>query len=548
MSPSRKLELYRGSAYSKKHGSRRQRQDATKRFGTFDIETDPFLHDRVPEPFCCAIYTGSNYEEWWGRDCIARMCEWMRENPGSYYAHNGGKFDFHYLLDYADPHTIKILNGRIARMKMGESTLTDSFLLMPFSLDTYQKMDIDYSKFEADTRQGNKREILQYLYTDCVNLYNLLRGFHETVGNHMTIGSAAFAKLKSIGIDPPKCDEAHDDLFREFYFGGRTQAFKMGHHKNVDLQYIDINSAYPWAMLDSHPWGPSYKMRRKEPKRLGPCFVIFTGRSRGALPVRNPDTGRIEYEDVQGEFKCTGWELIAGLETGTLSIQKIKAIFEPCAVQSFGDYVNEVYAMRQEAKRAGDRIRELAFKYLLNSAYGKFATNPRDFKDFQVLAANDRAEGTEWEFQCDLGEQWNLSLWSRPSQQWWSGFYDVATAASITGKVRAYLWQSICQGEPWYCDTDSIIGHGYRFPESDQLGQWASEGNVTEIAIAGRKNYAAKVGKDTWKIASKGSILDAADVIEIATGKIHTYRQEAPTFRVNGGATFTTRRIRRTEL
>ena len=37
-------------------------------------------------------------------------------------------------------------------------------------------------------------------------------------------------------------------------------------------------------------------------------------------------------------------------------------------------------------------------------------------------------------------------------------FFNLATAASITGFVRAKLWRAICECDrPFYCDTDSLI-------------------------------------------------------------------------------------------
>ena len=76
-------------------------------------------------------------------------------------------------------------------------------------------------------------------------------------------------------------------------------------------------------------------------------------------------------------------------------------------------------------------------------------------------------------------------------------FYNIATAASITGAARSVLMRAIADAvDPIYCDTDSIICRrlGPNQTLSDtELGAWKVESTFDELLICGRKTYGAKV-------------------------------------------------------
>ena len=112
-----------------------------RKFGTADCETDPFLFGRVPEPLIWGFYDEEGFKYFYD---TKEFLEYIREYDGIIYMHNGGKFDFYFLLDDLDPQeTIMIINGRIAKMKIGKCEVRDSFLLLPVPLSAYQKDEID---------------------------------------------------------------------------------------------------------------------------------------------------------------------------------------------------------------------------------------------------------------------------------------------------------------------------------------------------------------------------------------------------------------------
>lgn len=139
-----------------------------------------------------------------------------------------------------------------------------------------------------------------------------------------------------------------------------------------------------------------------------------------------------------------------------------------------------------------------------------------------------------------------------------SDFLNAATAASITGFVRAYLMRHIDALEKagaviLYCDTDSIVyqldkpleEHPVKFGK--KLGEWGYEGRFSHGAIAGKKLYAfhkdeatyaeacAKAKKNgaeemptPWKKANKGVKLEAEQIMAIARGEKIRWEADAP--------------------
>lgn len=509
-----------------------------------DFETDPFLYGRVPKPFAGCLYkSDSDHVLIWADDCAKQLADILRKMKRCrVYAHNGGKFDFHYLLPYANRSRIKIINGRVAEMTIGKAILTDSWLLVPIALDEYRKTVIDYKKFEADKRELNRPEIESYLLDDCRDLLELVTGFHKIVGQKLTIGQAAFSYLKKTGVVIPKLTEAHDARFRPFYFGGRCEVFKPGvtDVPRGTLYNLDINSAYPWAMLDSHPTGSEYVSRGTLPEFAGPWFAHVIAHNDGVLCKREKTglTFNVEY----GEFFATGWEIVAGLDTGKLRIDKVLNVLVPENEINFTDYVMKVKELRDDAKQRGDKIGNLAYKFLHNSAYGKYATDPRDWREYYIDDIGEQPrEGFTHSADLDL-----LSLYEKPSYDG-EGFFDVATAASITGKVRARLFQSMqnCK-DVLYCDTDSVVCKSYnkKIDIGKELGAWKIEDTGHRMCIAGKKLYAF-YGKKGTKIASKGVRLTAEEIERIAQGDTVEHFKNAPTFNIKHGARFINRKISR---
>lgn len=545
--------------------------------------------ERIPEPFVWGYYDGEVFEYFWGEDCTQDLCEFVYDMDIVLYAHNGGKFDFFYLLPWMKREKITVINGRISQAHIGQALLKDSYNIIPIPLAAYKKDDFEYWKMEKEYREEHKKEILRYLENDCVYLYELVEAFISRFGAKLTLASAAMNTLKGIveektGKKFDKFNKYEDARYREFYYGGRCQAFVTGEVKGEHKIY-DINSAYPRAMLDEHPSPLNKQFIISNSKKLpvqGCYFAVIDAVSRGALPYRDDKDFRLSFPSDNNirRYYVTGWEIQAGLETGTLDIKKIVEWRKPRQTINFKEYVDLFYTEKVEGKESGDKIKELFAKLFLNSAYGKFALNPDEFKEYKLVNYGGypvECNNSNGHDDYELDSSWpdyGIDIYKRddPKEH---GFYNVSVAASITGWVRAYLWRAICNSDAVvYCDTDSIICRGFYCDLSDnEIGAWKYEGTTDCGYIAGRKLYAFYTGAESevnrydykylmnkykettplraakkggWKLASKGSRLLPNEIKEIAlSDSIIEWHNEAPTFSLKHGSRFVKRKIRK---
>lgn len=532
------------------------RQSKQQPIAVIDCETDPFLYGRVPEPFIWGFYNGSEYREFAE---TADVAEFLSTYKGIVFAHNGGKFDFHFLLEYLEPGSaVRVIDGRIAEARIGDCRLRDSFALLPVGLKQFEKQDFDYALLEPGRREANMPRIRDYLRSDCVNLYRFIREYLENFPLSLTLAGAAFKVWRDMAkIEIPDLGRRHYETFRPFYFGGRVQCFEIGVLKGP-FAIVDINSAYPAVMTEKHPWGGAVEHRRVfKAADAARSFVDVSGTNYGALPRRLDGPGRkVSYGTPEGEygrFQVTGREYLAGLETGTFEPDKVHTVFRFKQTIDFGEYVGHFYAMKDAATRAGNTTQRLIAKLFLNSLYGKMAANPETYRDWLV----DRFDANlNWELPKDQ-PKWrggplcggDLQLFYRPTRETMRRYYNVATGASITGAVRAFLWRSICATRrPVYCDTDSIIcADTGDLKLSPALGDWDLEGSPQTVAIAGKKLYAAwNAAGEAVKTASKGVHLTANQIAQVAQGGTVTYKRDAPTFSLKGSPDFVCRTVRAT--
>ena len=534
-----------------------------KRIAVVDSETDPFAHGFIVLPFTIGFYDGETYVDFWGDDCVVQFFDYLASKSLEgieyiIYAHNGGKFDFFFFLKYLDVgQSPLIMNGRLVKIHFGGQEFRDSFAIIPQALSAYKKDEIDYRLFTRDKRQKHRAKILAYQKTDCVYTYELIDGFHSMFGDKVTIASASLTMLHSFhGFEKIKT-AALDDRFRRFYYGGRNQCFETGvlyPRAGRKWKLIDRNSMYPAVMQDEmHPISASCDLQKTIDENTD--FACIVARNDGALPQRKEDGG-LDFTVKYGTFYATIHEIRAGIETGTLRIDRVKHAWRFHKKASFRDFVQQFYNLRLDAKANGDKVRDILYKFCLNSAYGKFALNPRKFKQWlmtvdeipEPLASDGDPKG--WVPHSQSG---NIFIWNRPAPRQ-SGFYNVATAASITGAARANLLRNLAKStRPIYCDTDSILCEEYRGEyEETKLGGWKLEATGDMAAIAGKKLYTIFSEGESIKKASKGVNLTPDEIVRVCNGTEILYQNPAPTFRLGrelcdmGDTDFVSRRVNRT--
>lgn len=202
--------------------------------------------------------------------------------------------------------------------------------------------------------------------------------------------------------------------------------------------------------------------------------------------------------------------------------------------------------------------------------YGKFGANPDEYRSYGIVPLEDK-DGAEADASLTLGRQSGPWRWAgmlgrhalmvgedpvatvteddkgrkhrvhvgNPVQ---SKFYNVATAASITGFVRAFLLRHIDKveragGGVLYCDTDSIVCTDVDVPKtfalSNKLGDWSHEGRFDRGAIAGKKLYAFHGADGKWKTATKGVRLKPEEICRVADGEEVTWESDMHQFDIH---------------
>lgn len=519
-----------------------------------DCETDPFLKGRIPRPFIWAAYNLKT-REYHTFGSAALFVLFFRERRCTVYFHNGGKFDSHYLREFFNSdEEIRIISGRIASFHIGKAEFRDSYNLIPVPLARYSKEKIDYSIMEADVRDlpENQRKIEAYLKSDCVNLANLLSAYFERYGRGMTQAGAAmnyWAKHYNDGRKP-KQSAAQFERYRPYYYGGRVECFVSGYAEKR-FKIVDRNSAYPDAMCSRHPFSPEAISLSKLPDNetdLTQCLVSLKAVSRGAFPYRL-ESGELVFprDDIPRIYDVTGWELQAAQELNAVDIHEVLAVHYFRETIDFADYINHFYFERKLAKANGDKAGDIFAKLFMNSYYGKLAANPENYHEYMLASLAKMAEhvGNGYADYHDWGDGRRL-LW-RPLPIDRHHYYNIGTAASITGYVRANLFRDLCRvREPIYCDTDSIFAVDVsRLNMGPELGQWKVELECDAYAVAGKKMYAGRSAfdqgwnkeeehfeypKGSYKHASKGVNLSADEVIRVAKGEELEYQPMVPTY------------------
>lgn len=568
----RKENALTGAERQKKH-KRKKMEEKSENIAVLDFETDPFDNEteELIFPFTACLYRESAEPVIiWNEkpnDFVDEVLAAIAALPDKFtvYAHNGGKFDFMFLL-----HRLRgevSFKGRgIMLAKVGNHELRDSFHIIPEKLAAYQKDEFDYKILKKGLRnkKGNREKIINYMVNDCRYLLDIVKTF---VGNHgfkLSIGQAAMSAMKASGYKVAQISEGEDAYLRHYYFGGRVECLAGPGVFRGEYKLYDVNSMYPDAMANfRHPIGREYEICRpinNQPNE-NTIFLDLTCKNYGALVGRTED-GETTARTGEGRFKTTIWEYQTALKYGLIEDVQIHYLVDCHERSDFSEFIVPMYLHRQNGtkpklkalKAAGntdsfeynDTLKDdMITKYLLNNSSGKFAQDPRRFKENYITAPGDAPpvdEKNPWSNLPTI-ENNELGYWiyTRPTRR--LSFNNVGTAASITGAARAKLLEAIQNAvDPIYCDTDSLICKALHNTElhPDKLGAWDLEDEFVEVAVAGKKLYACDKGekyeeKKRYKIRSKGTAgLQYSDILKLIDGEAVTMRNFGPTLTKSG--------------
>lgn len=574
-------------------------------FWTLDAETTPFHNcadffcpkchgeGRVPEPFIWGAYNGHS-EEYIEFNDTTEVVAFFESMKTVVYAHNGGRFDYHFLKEHINSdQNLMIIAGRLARFNIGICEFRDSMNIFQQTRlkDFGNKLEIDYALMEPEVRNDPnvRAEISKYLRVDCVDLWNQLYKYFSTYGHGLTqAGTAMKVWSKMSKVAPPEQSKKQFKRYKPFYYGGRVECFRTG-VASKNFRVVDMNSAYPKAMMQKHPFSPAGIVDDRLPvgeEKISRALIRLKCVSDGAFPYRT-DSGELifPHDEKFRTYNITGWEFLAALEFDAIrGIEIIEVHNFPISID-FQEYVTKFYNDRQIAKKMEDISGNIFAKLFMNSLYGKFGSNPGGACGGQYSEEGQYIESEDGDNAADGYHEYLIAtnesiathtvegfkdykpwgvrrLMLRPLPEVKHHYYNVATAASITGFQRAELFRSMrqCQGLI-YTDTDSIAAEDVsNLNIGDALGQWKVELDCVRYGVAGKKNYTYEASDATikkyhgfdsresltgpWKLASKGARLTPHEMMTVASGepfycvvckREHAgicYRPQAPTFSI----------------
>jgi hypothetical protein len=393
------------------------------RFAVFDLESKdgPTQAPGFTRIFLAGLYDGSTYRPFFDQSEMPEI-DWKYRSfcPGgsvdrfmrsaltdayrgtSFYAHNGGAFDFLHILPWLVREKVH-RDLQISLVPLGGSGLlaidvwktnkkwqrwrfVDSVRLIPMALDqAIKSFGKGARKLHGQdgarilNRAGEPFTIAEpeddpgwipYNEADCRALFEVLERVHDLVemlGGEigLTAPSTAVKTFRRSYLKEPIARDVDTHEFvRRGYFGGRTEwIFDEGHY----LYDFDVNSSYPFQMTLDMPAGNAVEWTMGEPpkhwknSRIGFCEVVVEvpdDIGLPPLPVRAdsryfPDGSGVEGKLIFPTGLLAGvWEwgeLENAVAHGCRIIEWKKSIWYD-AKPILREFVETLYKYRNQAK------------------------------------------------------------------------------------------------------------------------------------------------------------------------------------------------------
>ena len=427
-------------------------------------------------------------------------------------------------------------------MKLSRDSFTVYLLniqqFIPGSVKKYGKL-LGYEKLEIDLETAPKEERYKYCMRDTDIITWIFAGWLEFIRDHrlgafrLTLPSQSFNGYKHRFMK--RTIFLHHNEFvtrmeRESYYGGRTEAFRMGKITGQRIYYLDINSAYPYVMRNfALPY--RYFKTVELPDRMRLAWFLKTHFCLGYCAVDTPVPAYPKRVNNRlcfpvGRFRTwlTHPEIVHAWKHGRLRGVRWLAVYNRAVL--FRDFVDYFYRLRNRYKEENNEVYQYLTKIFLNSLYGKFGSRA------DKIIREERVTEPGFAYQdivdAESGLIYRELIFGRTRRIYLESAEEsnqamVAVAAGVTGYTRMLLWSYIETAgleNVLYCDTDSVIvtEDGYKKLEGKinpgALGALKLEGIYDRIEIQGAKDY--RIGN---RVVRKG-VSEKAE--EIAPG---VYRQ-----------------------
>jgi hypothetical protein len=436
------------------------------------------------------------------------------------YAHNL-TYDVGMMLSlFGLPIGVTLLKGRVIRA--GLRTSRDRTLSFHDSLDLFARLSLDevgraigFPKLPTPPAFLDEPVEVPEWYCDehgrlwCERCYNvqdarlvkraveLFQGWLNSMGASLgiTLAGTAMNLFRARYLDNEYLTPfpVRNEFARRAYYGGRVEDIVRGTSDGIAI--YDVHSLYPSVMRDYPFPDPNYL---KGPFETDDVRFIFDYEGVSHVLVEVPYTfipplplrlqGKLFFPYGAFEGYYTHAELRFAVSRGVRIKRVYETLYSERVCYPFVSYVNDLYALRQQYKKAGDP-REFMVKIMLNSLYGKFGqsmdTSMRRLQPIEALF--EAQDTTGWDFTVIGGVPYALKPVPFMKQP---PYVNVLWAAYVTsyGRIRLYEYMESADFHLVYCDTDSLFTP-LQLQTSPELGKLGLDAPHGECVIIGPKLY-----------------------------------------------------------
>lgn len=276
-----------------------------------------------------------------------------------------------------------------------------------------QKVEIDWKKINANNLKENMKIIEDRNLYDIISLAECMEEFKKafygkfhgagTTASSMSLDAFKFYLCNKKGILRPSHEEKND-IFRERYpqltseqqllskgcYSGGISTNNENHAEkmiNENLQMLDINSSYPYAMCLPLPYGQGAKIDDFCQKGYNEYIVYIKFKMVGQPFQRchseNHARAILEFESAEKIYtksqfpkEFEGYLCLNSIDLDTLkkfakvTICEFVLGYHYETIDDISDFIKELYYERKKHKKG---VLNTAIKIFLNSLYGKFA-------------------------------------------------------------------------------------------------------------------------------------------------------------------------------
>lgn len=480
-------------------------------FYVFDTETNGLR--AKPDAFIFGVVYGYSYTKViYSVEDFKKEFENERYRNKKVFAHHA-EYDLNVIYENIYNLDNKaIFNGKFISASNGNCFFADSLNILLTSVKKIGTiLGIEKKEIEHEYTLGEVKEItkkmIDYCIRDCQIVFDALCLIFEMVGSvRITLAGLSMdyyrRKFQPFHLD---YNEKLCEYFFKSYYGGRTEAFKIG---KTTAYAIDINSMYPYAMREAvFPNPKNLKHITNICKDIFIKKYLYDYEGCALLKVKHKESyfGFLPYRKDNklifptGTFE--GWynlnELRFAIDNNMVEIIEVnELIFGNKMKSPLIDYVDFNYKKRQETDNEFYRY---FYKIMLNSLYGKFGQKlnteyiyihniEEQIEEIQKYQLNKTLIKII-PFNSDRVDCF-IEVKSKKNELLYNSIPLISSY--ITSYARVYLLKYLLKyygNIPVYCDTDSIFLE--KLPEiknNNNLGGWKIENKlITEVR--GLKNY-----------------------------------------------------------